>query len=121
MQLLKLDKNWIKSKREGYFEVTGEMKAKFSNGSSLILRSNKNFDESFSHLKETLQDPIDLEIEARLLTEKMACLIQASIFIKTGEEEKVSAFCNSRLGPRWSGAFGTLPTDTSFEYIMGSL
>ena len=83
--------------------------------------SNKNFDESFSHLKETLQDPIDLEIEARLLTEKMACLIQASIFIKSGEEEKISAFCNSRLGPRWSGAFGTLPTDTSFEYIMGGL
>ncbi len=43
----KLDKNWIKSKREGYFEVTGEMKAKFSNGSSLILRSNKNFDDEF--------------------------------------------------------------------------
>ena len=83
--------------------------------------SNKNFDESFSHLKETLQDPMDLEIEARLLTEKMACLIQASIFIKSGQEEKVSAFCNSRLGPRWSGAFGTLPTDTSFEYIMGGL
>ena len=83
--------------------------------------SNKNFDESFSHLKETLQDPIDLEIEARVLTEKMACLIQASIFIKSGEEEKISAFCNSRLGPRWSGAFGTLPTDTSFEYIMGGI
>ena len=94
--------------------------------------SNKNFDESISSntaalnqiiisLKETLQDPIDLEVEARLLTEKMACLIQASIFIKSGEEEKISAFCNSRLGPRWSGAFGTLPTDTSFEYIMGGL
>ena len=51
----------------------------------------------------------------------MACLIQASIFIKSGEEEKISAFCNSRLGPRWSGAFGTLPTDTSFEYIMGGI
>ena len=83
--------------------------------------SNKNFDESFSHLKETLQDPRDLEIGARLLTEKIACLIQASIFIKSGEEETGSAFCNSRLGPRWSGAFGTLPNDTSFEYIMGGL
>ena len=72
-------------------------------------------------MKVALEDPRDLEIGARLLTEKMACLIQASIFIKSGEEEKVSAFCNSRLGPRWSGAFGTLPTDTSFEYIMGGL
>ena len=43
----KLDKHWIKSKREGYFEITGEMRAKFSNGSSLILRSNKNFDNEF--------------------------------------------------------------------------
>ena len=50
----KLDKNWIKSKREGYFEITGEMTAKFSNGSSLILRSNKNFDNEF--IKVYLRD-----------------------------------------------------------------
>ena len=79
--------------------------------------SNKNFDENFIQLKETLEDRGDIEIEARLLTEKMACLIQASIFIKSGQEEKASAFCNSRLGPRWSGAFGTLPNETNFENI----
>ena len=50
----KLDKNWIKSKREGYFEITGEMSAKFSNGSSLILRSNKNLDKEF--IKVYLKD-----------------------------------------------------------------
>ena len=56
----KLDKNWIKSKREGYFEITGEMIAKFSNGSSLILRSNKNFDYEF--IKVYLRDNKEIVI-----------------------------------------------------------
>jgi len=34
-----IDKKWIKSKREGYFEITGELSAKFSRGTELILRS----------------------------------------------------------------------------------
>ncbi|WP_435088565.1 hypothetical protein [Candidatus Pelagibacter bacterium nBUS_29] len=56
----KLDKNWIKSKREGYFEITGEMIAKFSNGSSLILRSNENFDYEF--IKVYLRDNKEIVI-----------------------------------------------------------
>ena len=57
----KLDKNWIKSKREGYFEITGEMSAKFSNGSSLILRSNKNLDKEF--IKVYLKDNKEILID----------------------------------------------------------
>lgn len=41
----KLEKNWFRSKRDGYFETTGEIKANFSNGSELVLKS-------FSHLND---------------------------------------------------------------------
>jgi putative acyl-CoA dehydrogenase len=82
--------------------------------------SNSNFDVSLMHLKNRMDSPKGIETEARLITEKMACLIQASIFIKGGQEEKISAFCNSRLGPTWSGAFGTLSEDTNFEEIIRS-
>ena len=82
--------------------------------------ANHNFDVSLANLKSNLDSSKGIETEARLITEKMACLIQASIFIKSGQEEKISAFCDSRLGPTWSGAFGTLSEGTNFDKIIGS-
>lgn len=38
----RLDSMWIKSKRSGYFEVTGELLAIFSGGTELILQSQPN-------------------------------------------------------------------------------
>ena len=35
----RLHKKWFKSKREGYYEVTGELSVKFSGGTKLILQS----------------------------------------------------------------------------------
>lgn len=35
----RLDKKWFKSKRNGYYEVTGELLAKFSGGTKLVLQS----------------------------------------------------------------------------------
>ena len=35
----KLEKNWFRAKRDGYYETTGEIKANFSNGSELVLKS----------------------------------------------------------------------------------
>ena len=80
---------------------------------------NRNFDVSLANLKSKLESSRGIETEARLITEKMACLIQASIFIRSGQEEKISAFCYSRLGSIWSGAFGTLSQDTNFDEIIG--
>ena len=82
--------------------------------------TNHNFDVSLANLKSNLDSSKGIETEARLITEKMACLIQASIFIRSGQEEKISAFCDSRLGPTWSGAFGTLSEGTNFDEIIGS-
>ena len=36
----KVNKEWIKSKRLGYFEITGDLIVKFSLGTELILRSH---------------------------------------------------------------------------------
>ena len=80
--------------------------------------ANRNFDVSLDDLKSKLESSKGIETEARLITEKMACLIQASIFIRSGQREKISAFCDSRLGSTWSGAFGTLSEGTNFEEII---
>ncbi len=82
--------------------------------------ANRNFDVSLADLKSKLESSKGIETEARLITEKMACLIQASIFIRGEHEEKISAFCDSRLGFTWSGAFGTLSEGTNFDEIIDS-
>ena len=80
--------------------------------------ANRNFDVSLDDLKSKLESSKGIETEARLITEKMACLIQASIFIRSGQREKISAFCDSRLGSTWSGAFGTLSEGTNSVEII---
>ena len=37
-----LDKNWVKSKRRGFWEITGTLKTIYSNGSKLVLESCHN-------------------------------------------------------------------------------
>ena len=80
--------------------------------------ANRNFDVSLDDLKSKLESSKGIETEARLITEKMACLIQASIFIRSGQREKISACCDSRLGSTWSGAFGTLSEGTNSVEII---
>ena len=73
-----------------------------------------NVDKLFLELK----NPEDLEVKSRFITERLATLMQASIFLKNCDEDIASAFCNSRLGGNWTGAFGTLSSNTNFEKII---
>ena len=41
-----LGKNWFKSKRKGYFDLTGKLHAKFSEGTTLILQSSQKISEN---------------------------------------------------------------------------
>ena len=47
----KLDPIWLKSKRPGYFEVTGELLAIFSGGTELILQSQPNTTEEVMYIE----------------------------------------------------------------------
>ena len=46
-----LDMTWFESKRPGFFEITGILKAKYSCGSELILESRTNCEGSLIHVK----------------------------------------------------------------------
>ena len=46
-----LSKDWIKSKRKGYFEVTGKLLVNFSGGIELILQSSTNLTENILKVK----------------------------------------------------------------------
>jgi hypothetical protein len=47
----KLDNNWLKSKRKGYFEITGTLIIKFSKGSELILQSYPDILDTILHIE----------------------------------------------------------------------
>ena len=79
---------------------------------------NAYYDLNIDNLFLELKNPEDLEIKSRSITERISTLMQASIFLKNCNEEIASAFCSSRLGGNWTGAFGTLNSNTNFDKII---
>lgn len=79
---------------------------------------NGAFDGAADVLRDELDRPEDLELRARSLTEQMAILLQAALLIRHSKPAVSDAFCASRLGSRWSGAYGTLPAGMDFEAII---
>ncbi|MEM7020279.1 MAG: acyl-CoA dehydrogenase family protein [Pseudomonadota bacterium] len=79
---------------------------------------NTALDAAIQHLKQELSNPGDLEIRARSVTEMMALALQGSLLVQHAPTASADAFCASRLGTRWSGAYGTLPAGTDFDAII---
>lgn len=62
--------------------------------------------------------PADLESQARGLTEQLALGLQASLLVRHAPAPVADAFCASRLGDRWHGAFGALPAGLDVDAII---
>ena len=73
------------------------------------------FDAEADNLKIELSTPDDGETRARSLTERMAIALQASLLLRHAPSPVAVAFCNSRLGSRWTGAYGGLPRENHFD------
>jgi predicted dehydrogenase len=56
-----LNQSWIKSKRNGYFEVTGDLYAYFSSGTKLLLRSNPKIKKRYLYVKFTDKKTITID------------------------------------------------------------
>ena len=76
-------------------------------------------DRAITHLKEDLDGPVDLEVRARSLTERIAVTLQAALLTRHAPEMTARAFRASRLSGNRSAAFGTLPADTSSGVAQG--
>ena len=48
----------------------------------------------------------------------MALVLQGSLAVRFADPAVADAFCASRLGGDWGGAFGTLPAGTDFARII---
>ncbi|MET0287649.1 MAG: acyl-CoA dehydrogenase family protein, partial [Polyangiales bacterium] len=58
------------------------------------------------------------QAQARMLTERLALLLQASLLLREAPAELAALFCASRLGGEHGLAFGTLPVGTPWAPIL---
>lgn len=79
---------------------------------------SRQLDAATEALKEDLNNPEDFELRARAVTERAALCLQASLLVRHGPAAVADAFCASRLGQRWHGAYGTLPKGVDFSAII---
>jgi putative acyl-CoA dehydrogenase len=79
--------------------------------------SDRRFDKFAGMLEKDLKQPV-AEVEARLLAERLALALQASLLIRHSIPEVADTFCGSRLSDESGRAFGTLPPSTNFEAIL---
>ena len=79
---------------------------------------NRYLDVAIDMVKDDLANFNDLELRARGVTELLATTLQGSLLVRHGPAATSDAFCASRLGPRWTGAFGTLPSSVDFDAII---
>ena len=79
---------------------------------------NGGLDAAIDRLKAELEDPENLDLRARGLTELMALTLQGALLVKNGPAPVADAFCASRLGNRWHGAFGSLPGNADVAAII---
>ncbi len=79
---------------------------------------NALLDAEPARLRAELARQDGMEVRSRLLVERMALALQASILVRAGISTVADAFCESRLGDAHGLCFGTLPSRTSFEALV---
>lgn len=71
--------------------------------------ADHRLDAAIKDLLTELADLEGIEARARRIVERMALVLQGSLLVRWAPPEVADAFCASRLGRDWGGAFGTLP------------
>jgi putative acyl-CoA dehydrogenase len=78
---------------------------------------DRRLDSFTSILEKDLKQPVP-EVEARLLAERLALALQASLLVRHSIPEVADVFCASRLSTDGGRAYGTLPPGTDFHAIL---
>jgi putative acyl-CoA dehydrogenase len=80
--------------------------------------ADSRLDAAIKNMRHELNQPEEIELRARSLTEQMAITLQGALLIQHAPSEVAEAFCASRLAPRFTGSFGTLPTGLDLDAII---
>jgi len=80
--------------------------------------ANARYDAGLVRFEVAIHDPAEAESRARILTESMAVLLQASLLLRNAPNFVADAFCASRLGDGGALVFGTLPAGARCREIV---
>ncbi|GGT65411.1 hypothetical protein [Actinomadura citrea] len=84
----------------------------------LSLGADKRLDAAIKDAKESFADTATIEYRARRVAEGLALVLQAALLVRHGHPAVADAFCATRLGGDWGGAFGTLPPGLDVASII---
>jgi putative acyl-CoA dehydrogenase len=80
--------------------------------------SDLRLDRLVEELGRELARPEELEPRARLIVERLALALQASLLVRHSPPEIADAFCAARLGGEAGAAYGTLPAGVQAGLII---
>ena len=84
----------------------------------LAAGADHRLDDAIAAVKKELADLEDVELRARRLVEQLALVLQGSLLVRHAPAEVADAFCATRLGRDWGGAFGTLPPGLDLTPVL---
>ena len=85
---------------------------------SVVRGAHPDLDRAIARLDAELADRNALEARARAVTELAALTWQAALLVQHAPSGIGNAFCASRLGGGFAGAYGALPADIDFSAII---
>ncbi len=80
--------------------------------------ADRHLDAALDELDRELADDAEVELRARLLVERLALCLQASLLVRHAPAEVADAFCATRLGGEGGRAYGTLPRTVDTAAIV---
>jgi putative acyl-CoA dehydrogenase len=80
--------------------------------------ADARFDDATKRLSAELGDPDQLPLRARRVAGLLALCLQGSLLLRFAPSAVADAFCASRLAPRFSGAYGDLPSGVDAPAIV---
>ena len=80
--------------------------------------ADPRLDAAIGELERELAAPEELEPRARLVVERLALALQASLLVRHSPPEIADAFCASRLGGPAGLVYGTLPRSVEARLII---
>ena len=84
----------------------------------LATGADARYDAALDRLTKEFTSFDDLELRARRIVEQLALVFQGSQLLRHAPAPVADAFCASRLGRDWGGAFGTLPPRGDLAAIL---
>ena len=76
------------------------------------------YDQQVAWLQDAFSDLETLESRSRLVVEKAALALQASLLLRAGQAEIAEAFCRSRLAHNGGYAYGTLDAQAPIDLLI---